>query len=283
MKICALTVVVLLVLSPALAQTAAPTQASPDFLKDIHIDTRNPITPGAAVPVKDEPHHALVLKNDYVHVYNVTVPPLDATLLHQHDLPYIYLTLGATDVVNAVQGKPEVELTLPDGETRYTPGGFAHIARTDAGIPFHNITIELAKPQASPHNLPAGSPERPLGTCPPAGADLKRNPQIPAEQVVPCFETDEVRLDVVRVEGGKDYEEAAPKTAALLVAMSNANLDVSLGGQHAAFLHAGDVLWLPANTARRVEDFIWIRSNFLLLSFKDTASDNAAGATGSAK
>jgi hypothetical protein len=266
---------VLLVSSTAGAQTQGRAQAAnpnaPDLMKDIQIDTKSPITPDAAVPVSDEPHHALALKNDFVHVYNVTVPPRDATLLHQHDLPYIYLTLGATDVVNAVQGKREVELTLPDGETRYTPGGFAHVARTDAGIEFHNITIELEKPQSSPRNLPAGAAERALGTCPPGAIDVKGNPQIPSQQVVPCFETDEVHLELVRVEGGKDYEEGAPQTAALLVAMSNANLDVSLSGQHVAFLHAGDVLWLPAGTARKIEDFIWIRSSFLLLSFKDAA------------
>lgn len=276
MKISVLTAMIVLVCSAAAAQTPTPGQASPDYLKDIQIDVKSPIAPSGAVPVSEEPHHALALKNDFVHVFNVTVPPLDATLLHQHDLPYIYLTLGTTDVVNAIQGKPEVELTLQDGETRYTPGGFAHVARTDAGILFHNITIELVKPQGTPRNLPAGGPERPLGSCPLPSADPRRNPQIPNEQVVPCFETDEMRLSVVRVEGGKDYEEATPQTAALLVAMSNANLDVALGGQHAAFLHAGDVLWLPAGVARRVQDFIGIRSNCLLLSFKDTATGKEA-------
>ena len=38
------------------------------------------------MPIKDEPHHRLLLKNDFVNVYNVVVPPLDATFLHQHDL-----------------------------------------------------------------------------------------------------------------------------------------------------------------------------------------------------
>jgi len=260
----------LFVSSAALAQT--PVSNPLDLLKDIDISVQNPIKPDGAVPIKDEPHHALVFKNDFVHVFNVTVPPLDATLLHQHDLPYIYLVLGATDVVNAVQGKPEVEISLPDGDTRYTPGGFAHIARTDAGIPFHNITIELAKPQNSPRNLPANAPDRALGTCLQSTADSKRNPQIPAEQVIPCFETDELRMDLLHVDGGKDYEVAAPQTAALLVAESNANLDVALGGQHTAFLHAGDVLWLPAGTPRKVEDFLGIKSSFLLLSFKDTAN-----------
>ncbi|MGC1414852.1 MAG: hypothetical protein WA817_06210, partial [Candidatus Acidiferrum sp.] len=89
---------------------------------------------------------------------------------------------------------------------------------------------------------------------------------------VPCFETSEVRMDLVKVGGGKDYVQATPETAALLIAMSNANLDVSVGGQHAAFLHAGDVLWLSASTARKVVDFLGTGSNFLLISFKDSAA-----------
>ena len=258
-----------LLLSPLLAAQTPPSKPA-DPQPAVSLTLENPIKPQAAVPVSNEPHHAHEFQNDFVHVYNVTVPPLDATLLHQHDLPYIYLTLGPADVFNAVQGQPEVHLILEDGATRYTPGGFAHIARTDAGIPFHNITVELVHPQASPRNLGAQSADsQPLGSCPRNIPDAK-NTQIPAEQAIHCFETDEVQLDVVRVEGGKDYEDANPRTAALLVAMSNANLDVSLGGAHTAFLHAGDVLWLPAGMARKAEDFLGIRSSFLLLSFKDS-------------
>lgn len=269
MKIAMLPTFALLISPVAFAQTATPIPS--DVKKNVQIDIQNPIKPEGAVPIKNEPHHVLVFKNDYVHVYNVTVPPLDATLLHQHDLPYIYLTLGATDIINAVAGKPDVHMILEDGTTRYSPGGFAHVARTDAGILFHNITVELARPQASPHNLGAKSNDPPLGACPPSAADSKQNVQIPFEQMGGCFETDELRMDLVRVEGGKDYEEAAPRTAALLIAMSNANLDVSLGGQHVSFLHVGDVLWLPAGTARKIADLLGIKSQFLLISFKDTA------------
>jgi hypothetical protein len=90
--------------------------------------------------------------------------------------------------------------------------------------------------------------------------------------MIPCFETNEVRMDLVKVESGKDYTQASPDTAALLIAMSDANLDVSMGGQHTAFLHAGDVLWLPAGTARKVVDFLGIKSQFLLITFKDSGA-----------
>ena len=88
-----------------------------------------------------------MFQNEFVRVYNVAVQPLDATLLHQHDLPYLALSLGPVDIVNAVRGKPEARLKLQDGDIIYSPGGFAHIARTDAGMPFNNVTVELAMPR----------------------------------------------------------------------------------------------------------------------------------------
>ncbi|HXJ05860.1 MAG TPA: hypothetical protein VNH65_12225 [Candidatus Acidoferrum sp.] len=270
MNTAALPIVALLLCSAAAAQTRTP--ISSDTKKDIQIEIQNPVKPDGAVPLRNEPHHVLVFQNDYVHAFNVTVPPLDATLLHQHDLPYIYLTLGTTDIVNAVQGQRELHMTLDDGATRYSPGGFAHIARTDAGILFHNITVELAHAQTSPRNLGDKANDRPLGSCPQSGAGPKQDDQIPFELVIPCFETNELRMDLVKVEGGKDFVEGSPETAALLIAMSNANLDVSLGGEHVAFLHGGDVLWLPAGTARKVGDFLGTKSEFLLLSFKDSGA-----------
>src|SRR6202521_535708 len=94
-----------------------------------------------AVPIPKEPHHHLVLENEYVRVFRVSVPAHEATLLHQHDVPYLYVALGPADVINAVQDKPEVHIVMADGQLGYSPGHFAHIARTDSGIPFNNVTI----------------------------------------------------------------------------------------------------------------------------------------------
>lgn len=270
MRIAALSVATLLLPFCALAQ--APATNPPDTAKDIQLNLQDPIKPAGAVPVSSEPHHAHVFQNSYVRVYNVAVPPLDATLLHQHDLPYIYLTLGTTDVVNAVQGKPEARMILEDGTTRYSPGGFAHIARTDAGIAFHNITIELVHPQELPRNLGEKASERPLGSCPQNGMGQMQDRQVPLEQDIPCFETSELRMDLVKVDGGRDYTQASPGEAALLIAMNDASLEVSLGGEHIGFLHGGDVQWLPAGVAWKVADFLGTRSEFLLISFKDSGA-----------
>src|SRR5260221_11999422 len=243
-----------------------------------YIPPQNPTPPPGPVPISEEPRHRLVLQNDFVRVYNVMVPGLDATLLHRHDLPYLYVTLGAADIINAIVDKPEVHLVLQDGETHYSPGHFAHIARTDSGMPFQNVTIELVRPQGTAKNLckdvlpgaPLNCPEQKAA---PDNSKAKKGqpaPAVAAEDVL-YFETDEIRLDLHKVSSGKDYVDATPQTDALLVALTDANLDANLGGEHVSFLHGGDVLWLPAGQHRRIVDFLGTRSSFLLISFKHSS------------
>src|SRR5258707_4995197 len=106
-----------------------------------------------AVPLSQEPHHHLVLENDYVRVFRVSVPAHDATLLHQHDVPYLYISLGPADVINIVQGRPEARIVMADGQVGYSPGHFAHIARNESDMDFNNVTIELLHPQGDVRNF----------------------------------------------------------------------------------------------------------------------------------
>ncbi len=107
------------------------------------------------VPVAQEPRHHLIIDNEKVKVYDVTVAPHDQTLLHQHDHDYVFVTLGDSDIENRVLGKPPVELKLKDGETRFSKGPFAHVAANLADTPFHNITIEILPTEPSGDQKPA--------------------------------------------------------------------------------------------------------------------------------
>ena len=265
-----LALVILILLCPAV-RTQAPSSNLP---------TQNPTPPQGPVPISEEPHHRLVLQNDFTHVYNVMVPSLDVTLLHQHDLPYLYVTLGPADIINAVVGKPEAHLNLQDGETHYSPGHFAHIVRTDSGMEFRNITIELVRPQGTPKNLCRDAVPGEALNCPepqPAAESKKGKRSAPEEpgEDVPYFESDEVRVDLHRVSSGNDYVDATAKFDALLVGLTNSNLDANLGGEHYQFLHGGDVIWMPAGQRRRIVDFLGTHSSFLLIAFKDGAAASA--------
>jgi quercetin dioxygenase-like cupin family protein len=95
------------------------------------------------VEITAEPHHHLTLTNDYVRVFYVDVPAGESTLTHWHHHDYIYVTLGDAELTNEVVGKPPVNLRLTDGETRLSPGPFAHLVRIAPGKSFRNVTIEL--------------------------------------------------------------------------------------------------------------------------------------------
>jgi quercetin dioxygenase-like cupin family protein len=95
------------------------------------------------VEITNEPHHHLTFENKSVRVFNVEVDPHSETLMHWHRHDYIYVTLGATEIVNAVKDKPPVTVKLQDGETRFSPATFAHVARNLSDHPFRNVTIEI--------------------------------------------------------------------------------------------------------------------------------------------
>jgi quercetin dioxygenase-like cupin family protein len=99
----------------------------------------------AVVPITKEPAHHLVLENDYVRVFKVEVAPHSETKFHQHDLDYVFVTLGDSDVESVRVGETPVRLQLKDGETRFTKGGFAHKAVNNSDKPFVNVTVELKK------------------------------------------------------------------------------------------------------------------------------------------
>jgi quercetin dioxygenase-like cupin family protein len=101
------------------------------------------------VEITAEPHHRLMLANDRVRVFNVEVPAHSETLMHWHRHDYIYVVVGAAEIVNAVEGKDQVRIALGDGEVRFVTGGFAHVFRSVSAQPFRNVTIELL--QDNPH------------------------------------------------------------------------------------------------------------------------------------
>jgi hypothetical protein len=227
-----------------------------------------------AVPVANEPHHHLVFENSYVRVFRVSVPGHDATLLHQHDLPYVYVSLGPADVINAVVGKPEARLVLADGQVGYSRGGFAHIARTDADIPFNNVTIELLHPQGAPKNLCDKVVDGPVLAC---TSEVKGQPEGSPLRVLQklgigprrSFETDEIAVASYSLSLVGNYNEDS-KSPRLFVAEDGPQLHVEIAGEPAKALNNGETVWVGAGQEWKI---ILPRQDkatrFLMIQFKN--------------
>lgn len=191
-----------------------------------------------------EPHHHLKIENEYVRVYYVEAPPHEATLLHQHDQDYIYVSLGPSEVVNAILNKPEIHLQLKDGETHFTRGGFAHVARNLADTPFRNITIELLKPQGEVRNLCAEIiPGAPLIHCDSEARERERLKE-GGSSVVPLFQTDEVTVSLNRFGPNTEQTSLTTFSGTVFVLLSGSGIQELVKGQPAEALAVGDVMWL---------------------------------------
>lgn len=219
------------------------------------------------VAVKDEPHHHLLFENDYVRAWGFGIGGHDATLLHNHDLPYFGVALGAADFTNVVTGKPEANVKLTDGQVSYSKGGFSHLVRTETDTPFRNITIELLKPQGTPRNrcvkVMADAPV----DCPTTSAT-----QLDLATTL-LFETDEVAVRSGEVSYIFRIAWSDAQPGRLLAVLEGSELSVELPGQQPKKVNGGEVLWLPpgavstlVNTAAKGD------ARFVLFTFKDSAA-----------
>jgi beta-alanine degradation protein BauB len=207
------------------------------------------------VEITNEAHHHVVLENQYVRVFQVEVAPRESTLMHWHRHDYVFVTLGASDVSNEVKGKPPVGLKLQDGETRFVPGNFAHIARNNATTPFRNVTIELLQDEKA-------------RTRAPAPWDEERGVHVLNEGTQEIlFAKDGARVSEFELQPGGSVPSHHHSGPHLVVAVTDLDLRSDVKGQEPMPGHfkSGDVKWLPGgythtltNIGKQVAKFVTV-------------------------
>lgn len=209
------------------------------------------------VAITAEPHHHLVLENEQVRVWRAEVAPHDATLMHRHEHDYVFVSLGESDVENTVQGKPPATLKMHDGETRFSPGGFAHIARDLADTPFRALAVEFMQDQAAHKN-------------PPAKWDEERGLNVftgGTQHIM--FVQDGVRVSEVEMQPGATLPSHHHSGPHLMVAVTDLDVrsDVEGQGPMPGHLKSGDVKWLPGGYTHTLTNTGKQEAKFVTLEF----------------
>ena len=209
------------------------------------------------VEISNEAHHHLALENEYVRVYRVEVAPKEATLMHWHRHDYLFVTLGASDVSNEVKGKPPVELKLQDGETRFVPGNFAHIARDVAPTPFRNVTIELLQDEKA-------------RTSPPPKWDEERGVHVlnaGTQEIL--FAKDGARVSEFELQPGGVIPTHHHNGPHLVVAITDVDVRSDVEGKGATSVHlkSGDVTWAPGGYTHTITNVGKQTAKFVAVEF----------------
>jgi quercetin dioxygenase-like cupin family protein len=106
------------------------------------------------VEIKGEPRHHPKFENEYVKIWDVTVPGGDSTLWHAHRNDNVVVTLAPAKLHIETLGRDPVDAEWKFGEVRFSKATYIHRAMNVGTTAFHNFTIELLKPASSnPPNL----------------------------------------------------------------------------------------------------------------------------------
>jgi quercetin dioxygenase-like cupin family protein len=208
-----------------------------------------------AVPLSQEPHHHLVLENEYTRVYDVTVPAHQSTLMHRHDNDYLAVILEPAETQNAVLGRPVTTGHAGKGEVRFAVAPLSHRVTDTGETPFRNLTIEILKKKS-------GTPAK---TTPERGLDVGHGGL--SDTVV---DNSQVRVQEVQIAAGGVLHKHTHKFPLLVVALSDLDLHNMPQGKPADMVHqtAGEVKWIGAGATHEVMNAGKQQAHFIEVEFK---------------
>lgn len=100
------------------------------------------------VDIADEPHHHLIIANEYVRVFAVDVPPRTRTLCHSHPHQYFLYVAAGAEIVSAARDEEPKRLKYVAGECELSKAGLVHVVENLGDTAFRNIVVEL-QPRAT--------------------------------------------------------------------------------------------------------------------------------------
>src|SRR3989442_4083916 len=96
-------------------------------------------SPQSPVEISGEAHHHPKFENEFVRIWDVTVPAGDATLWHVHRNDNVVVTLGGATLRIENMSSATVEGEWKFGDVRFSKATYVHRAMNIGTTPFHNL------------------------------------------------------------------------------------------------------------------------------------------------
>jgi quercetin dioxygenase-like cupin family protein len=100
------------------------------------------------VEIEDEPHHHLIIANEYVRALAVEIPPGVRTLCHHHPHDYLLYVASGAAIISAARDEEPKQLNYVDGECELSKAGLVHVVENLDDKAFRNVVVELLEPLA---------------------------------------------------------------------------------------------------------------------------------------
>jgi oxalate decarboxylase/phosphoglucose isomerase-like protein (cupin superfamily) len=223
------------------------------------------------VEITAELHHHLVFENAQIRAFYVDISPHTDTLMHWHRHDYIYVMLGASEIVNSVEGKDPVPAKLQEAQAGFVPGGFAHLVH-NLNQPYRNLTVEILDDklrEASSHPDTAHSDSSHPGS---AKTEEDRGLEIlPGGTKEILFVKDGIRVSEFELQPGGMIPMHKHTGPHLMVAVT----DLDLQEHHLTDVHppdlshfmSGQVKWIPGGYSHTLTNSGKTPAKFVTLEF----------------
>lgn len=190
----------------------------------------------SVVPIEQEPAHRLVLQNEHVRVFEVSLPAGEATLWHEHLHDGTSVRLADATVEDQPKDGKVETFRLRRGEVTYgaTPTAWTHRVRNVGETVFRNVYIELLTPR-----------------------DASADPAVAAAtdpRVV--FENDRVRALRRILAPGESTDMHVHASRGVGVPVTTGRLEISSpeGATRSVEMKVGAVQWIEPGTTHRLRN-----------------------------
>ena len=199
----------------------------------------------SVITMDQEPHHHLVLQNDYVKAFNVEVSPGDSIVLRRHDQDTVAIAIGDQLVTVGMPGKPDVHSKNADAQVRLQRSGYMHSTRVDGDAPYQTVAVELLRPQTNFHNVCG---EVLVGQPLNCAASAKEDSAAFASETL--LESGETEVRLVRVHPRRFVSADNFPFAAVIVALDPGTIASGSPKRKGKSLQPGEFVWFEGRHGR---------------------------------
>jgi hypothetical protein len=217
-----------------------------------------------AVDITSEPHHHLLLDNDQVRVFDVTMGAHTSTQLTRHEHNYLVVTLADSEIASWGEGQAGViTYRYNQNDVRFFFGGPARTMRNDTPNEYHNLTVEFLNPKVTTFGYQPGAGHWEYGSSalpPPADSRAK---------FTDVMELGEATVQDVQLLPDDEYLAPDKEAAELVIALSDLDLKTTEGRIRKS---PGELAWIEPGRKAKLVNNDTVPARFVLIELRPQAS-----------
>jgi hypothetical protein len=219
----------------------------------------------SAPDMASAPHYRLLMANDQVRVFAVTLKPLERTMA-RHDNNFLVVALLDCDVVMWPEGQSDiVDFHFKPGEVHFYAGGRAIGLRNDRTSEYRNVTVEFLNPKVTSYGYQAST-----GTWD-YGAVAIGPPVDPHAKFMNSMWLGAASVNDVQLLSRDPLPAPEKPMAELLIPVTD--IDLKAGEYERIRKSSGDVVWILAGRKATFINATADPARFMVVLFKTAAKD----------